>query len=173
MSEPVDVGELFDRHAPFLLRSVQRLTGAPGQAEDLVQEVFLLAHRKRAELASHPDPRGWLFLTARNLVLHHRRRFARAAALAERAAAEPVESPEEPESTASRAQQGALIRATISKLPMKQREVFVLFELEGVEGKEIAALLDIPEGTVWTRLLHARKRFRELWARRGGGFHEP
>ena len=56
------------------------------------------------------------------------------------------------------------MQEVVEKLPLKQREVFVLFELEEMEGKQIAELLSIPENTVWTRLHHARARFRKLWS---------
>jgi RNA polymerase sigma-70 factor, ECF subfamily len=51
-------------------------------------------------------------------------------------------------------------------MPFKQREVFTLYELEELEGPEIAALLGIPINTVWTRLHHARKRFEESMRKR-------
>ena len=51
----------------------------------------------------------------------------------------------------------------IAKLPPKQREVFVLYELEGLEGRAIAEMVGAPTNTVWTRLHHARKRFATLW----------
>jgi RNA polymerase sigma-70 factor (ECF subfamily) len=53
------------------------------------------------------------------------------------------------------------VRRAIDKLPFKQREVFILFELEGMEGRDIGALLNLKEGTVWTRLHHARKSFEK------------
>ena len=51
------------------------------------------------------------------------------------------------------------VHQAIDRLPFKQREVFVLFELEGMEGKDIGTLLNLKEGTVWTRLHYARKSF--------------
>ena len=53
--------------------------------------------------------------------------------------------------------------AVIQKLSPKQREVFVLFELEELDGSEIAAILDIPVNTVWSRLRLARTAFRKHW----------
>lgn len=162
----LDLSGLYDRHAPFLLRVVERLTASPDAAEDVVQEVFLLAWRKHDVLARHPDPRGWLYLAARNVVQHHRRTLARRSALAEKAASSPPDPGPEPDEAVRRREEGDRIRACVAKLPLEQREVFVLFELEEMEGKEIAAILGIPEGTVWTRLHSARKRFRELWTKR-------
>ncbi len=55
------------------------------------------------------------------------------------------------------------MRATVAKMPFKLREVFVLYELEEVGGKEIARILEIPENTVWSRLRLGREKFRKLW----------
>ena len=68
----------------------------------------------------------------------------------------------------SEAQQAQLIRRCVVDLPLKQREVFVLYELEEIEGAEIARILDIPVNTVWSRLRLARNRFRTLWTARYG-----
>jgi RNA polymerase sigma-70 factor (ECF subfamily) len=162
----VDVGALFDAHAPFLLRVVTRLTGGGDQVEDLVQEVFLVAHGRRHELSSHPEPRAWLYRVAVNLVRHHHRSFARRRALVQAAAREVPESTPGPLDQAQRREHAELIRACVAELPLEQREAFVLYELECLEGRAIAELLGVPENTVWSRLHHARKRFRELWTRR-------
>ena len=58
------------------------------------------------------------------------------------------------------------MREVLDKLPFAQREAFVLFELEGLDGQEIAELLAVPLGTVWTRLHHGRDKFQMLMRRR-------
>lgn len=165
VTEPVDAGELFSAHAPFLYRVLERLCGPGDHLDDLVQEVFLTAHRRRADLTRDSDLRGWLYRVAMNLVRHHRRSFARRRALQERVkGATPSESQEPRQEAALASRQMALaVRACVDKLPLKQREVFVLFELEGLEGPAIARLMGIPENTVWSRLHHARKRFEKVW----------
>jgi len=169
-STPVDLGALYTAHAPFLARTVARLVGAGPQVDDVVQEVFLIAHRKRVALAEHPEPRAWLYRTARHVVQHHRRSLARRLRLAE--AATHVEAPrgeDAPDRALERQRHGDAIRAIVRALPDKQREVFVLYELEQLSGDEVAALVGVPVGTVWTRLHHARKRFKDLWTKRHGG----
>ena len=59
---------------------------------------------------------------------------------------------EGPERTLIREQEIETVRRAIQKLPFKQREVFVLFELEGMEGKDIGTLLNVKENTVWNRV---------------------
>ena len=75
---------------------------------------------------------------------------------------EPTAHPASPDRDLERARAATLVRTTLDRLPFKQREVFVLYELEELEGPQIAELLAIPVNTVWTRLHHARKRFQEL-----------
>lgn len=160
----VDVGALFDEHARFLLRVAERLTGQPAFAEDLVQEAFLIAHKKRHQLTPGPELQGWLYRVVSNLVHHHRRTLARQHRLKSAVAAEPAERlAEGPDGDHDRREMAQAVRAAVTTLPHKQREVFVLYELEGLEGAQIAALLDIPVNTVWTRLHHARDRFKKHW----------
>jgi len=169
-SSSLDLGALYTAHAAFLARTVARLTGAGAHVDDVVQEVFLIAHRKHAVVAEHPDPRGWLYRTARNVVQHHRRSIARRLRLAEAVGHEPDTTHDAlPDELMERKRHGDAIRAVVASLPDKQREVFVLYELEQLSGEEVATMLEIPAGTVWTRLHHARKRFKELWLKRHGG----
>lgn len=161
----VDVGALFGVHAPFLLRTVERLTGSGDRAEDVVQRVFLIAHEKRHTLHDPEDIRGWLYRVMVNVLRHDRRAVARRIRLANRV--ETTSVPDEQEladDAVERKERGARVRMTVAKMPFKLREVFVLYELEEVEGKDIAKLLDIPENTVWSRLRLGREKFRKLWS---------
>lgn len=160
----IDVGALFGDHAPFLLRTVERLTGSGDRAEDVVQRVFLIAHQKRHTLTDPEDVRGWLYRVMVNVLRHDRRSIARRIRLGNRLQAESV--PDEsasPDEELQRRERGARVRATVAKLPFKLREVFVLYELEEVGGKDIAQMLEIPENTVWSRLRLGREKFRKLW----------
>jgi len=168
----VDVGALFDAHAAALLRLVERLTGAGGHVEDVVQDVFLVAHRRAETLAAADSPKAWLYGIAVNLCREHRKRGRRRDGLwrlwgprkTSPLQAEPTLPPDE---AAARRQLGARIRACVEALPDSQREVVVLYELEGLEGADIARLLQVPINTVWTRLHTARKRLKGLLAKRG------
>ena len=162
----VDIGRLFDQHAPYLCRVVHRLTGSAETAEDVVQEVFLLAYDRRDELEDRTGIRTWLYRVAVNHVRHRRRSFARYRGLLDRYQAEPLpdSSHESPDEVASRQEQGKLIHACVQRLSDKQREVFVLYELEELEGQEIAEILELPVNTVWSRLRLARQAFRKHWA---------
>lgn len=163
---PVSVDELFGAHAAFLVRTLERLSGDRAHAEDLVQEAFLVAHRKRHELRPDGNPRAWLYRVAMNLMLRSRRRFARELRFLGRVSAEHSTERRAgaPDAPALERERAARVRQAVSRLPLVYREVFVLFELEALSGAEIAALLEIPVATVWTRLHRARELFRGAWA---------
>ena len=161
----VDIAALYDAHAPFLARTLARLLGPGAHVEDLVQETFLVAHRKRASLTEGPELRGWLYRVARNLAQHQRRGTARRIRLLERLGFIPAMDAVDTHEAALRADDRARVQRAIASLSIRQREVVVLFELEELDGKEIARLLSIPEGTVWTRLHHGRKKLAECLCR--------
>lgn len=159
-----DVGPLFAAHAPFLVRVVERLTGSGPLAEDIVQEAFLVAHRRRRELRDLPEVRGWLYRVCANGVRQHRRSVWRRLRLLGAVAAEPEPVNERvPDEDAARRQRGRRIRTCIVALPFELREVLVLFDLEGESTRSVAELLGLPEGTVSSRLSRARAQFRERW----------
>ncbi|MCB9675230.1 MAG: sigma-70 family RNA polymerase sigma factor [Alphaproteobacteria bacterium] len=160
---PLDLGELFDAHAPYLLRVVHRLTGRADLAEDLVQEVFLVAWRRRDELTDPTAIRTWLYRVAVNVVRHRFRSESRYGAVLERFTHVFRRTSAGPDVGLERYERGQRVHAVIQHLSPKQREVFVLFELEELDGAEIAEILDIPLNTVWSRLRLAREAFRKHW----------
>jgi RNA polymerase sigma-70 factor (ECF subfamily) len=162
----LDVTALFDAHASFLVRTVRRLSGTGPHVEDIVQEVFLVAHRRRHEIQGNDEVRGWLYRVAQNLVRHHGRAIARQRRLQHAYLdqhREPMIAPV-PDAARARRDQAFLVHACVVELPLKLREVFVLYELEDMSAVEIARLLDIPENTVRSRLRLGRERFRSVWA---------
>jgi RNA polymerase sigma-70 factor (ECF subfamily) len=165
----VDIGALFDAHAEYLCRVVHRLTGSRAVAEDLVQEVFITAHRRRADLQPGTNLRAWLYRVAVNMVRHRRRGTARFLSFVDRYKSEPEPLPvDRPDLDIERMQRGRMIRACTMRMSPKLREVFVLYELEELEGAEIAEILGISVNTVWSRLRLARQRFRKEWTLRAG-----
>jgi RNA polymerase sigma-70 factor (ECF subfamily) len=158
----LDMQQLFDTHGAFIARAIERLTGGGSHVDDLLQETFIVAFRKSDRFdRARADVAPWLYGIAANLC----RRFGRSRRRLEQFVnrftpyAEMQGQSEGPERTMIREEEIKTVRRAISKLPFKQREVFVLFELEGMEGRDIGTLLNLKEGTVWTRLHHARKSF--------------
>jgi RNA polymerase sigma-70 factor (ECF subfamily) len=166
--QELDIGRLFDAHGPYLCRVLHRLTGSRETAEDVVQEVFLLAYHRRNELEDRAGIRTWLYRAAVNHVRHRRRSFSRYQGLLDRYQQHPghKEKEESPDEAASRVERGKLVQECVMKLSDKLREVFVLYELEELEGNEIAEILELPVNTVWSRLRLARAAFRQEWSSR-------
>lgn len=163
-SPGIDVSALFAAHAPFLVRTAHRLCGSRAIAEDLVQETFLIAHQKRDTLVDAGDIRGWLYRVMVHRVSHWRRGSMRRDTREDKVAV-PLVDDETPEDAVARRHQAERVHEAIALLPLPHREVFVLFELEGQSGADIAHLLGIPVNTVWTRLAAARPRFQDAFER--------
>ena len=162
----LDIDAVYAEHAPFIARVLVRLVGDGPHVDDLLQETFLVAYRKRATFDGSSAVRTWLYGIASRLALRHRRgtgRFLRALGLY---ADEPERVAADPSDDLERARAAAAVHAVLARLPFKQREVFVMYELEELDGAAIAELVKIPLNTVWTRLHHARKKFEELMRKR-------
>ncbi len=155
---PVDdlawLRQLYEAHAAHVRSAVVRLRGPGVDAEDLVQEVFLVAHRRWRGVVDQSTPRAWLYGVAVKVAAGARRRarLRRTFGLAR----EPVDH-RTPAAAFERTEAASQLYRMLDRLPEKQRTVFVLFELEGCSGEEIAAVVGCPPKTVWTRLFHARK----------------
>ena len=159
----LDVGDLFAAHGAFLHRVAQRLVGSAALADDVVQEVFLIAFRRRLDVDLRLGIRTWLYRTAVNVARQGFRTDRRYADALTRLTTLPGVEAATPEHEADRRRSGQQVRACIARLSEAQREVFVLFELEELDGAEIAAILEIPINTVWSRLRLARAAFRAQW----------
>jgi RNA polymerase sigma-70 factor (ECF subfamily) len=139
--------------------------GVPGSdTEDLAQEIFLVVRRKLPDFDGGNLP-GWLFRIAELTVRDHRRRAWFKNLVLRREEIDLSQLPhaaEGPAHSYEHAENRRMFQALISKMSEKRRTTFVLFEIEGYSGEEIAQLQDVPLGTVWTRLHHARKEFWKL-----------
>jgi RNA polymerase sigma-70 factor, ECF subfamily len=129
------------------------------EAEDVAQEAILRAYRNFHRLRDRARFRGWIARTSWRLALD-RIRAAGRREKREFAAAESV--PEAGvESLAARREFERRVAAALDALPEKLRQVMVLAAIEGYNTREVAALVEIPEGTVRSRLFLARKQLAE------------
>jgi RNA polymerase sigma-70 factor (ECF subfamily) len=163
----LDVTQAYNEHAAFIGRVIRRLLGEGPHIDDLIQETFIVAHRKAEQYDGRAAVRTWLYGIASRLCMHHRRGASRFSLFKGRLAnQDPPPTPERPDQSLEQRQAVDLVNQVVAKMPFKQREVFVLYEIEELEGKDIAQMLDIPLGTVWTRLHKARQTFERLMRRR-------
>jgi RNA polymerase sigma-70 factor (ECF subfamily) len=148
-----------DHHA-FIWRSLRRLGVPDGDIDDSCQQVFLVAHRRLAEIA-HDCERAFLFQTALRVAADWRRAHKRRV---EQASIDILEIPDtaaNPEQQIDARRARAMLDRVLAVMPMNLRAVFVLFELEEMTMAEIAVVADIPPGTVASRLRRARQAFHD------------
>ena len=151
------VAALYHDQADFVHAAVLRLGGPALDAEDLTHEVFLVALRRWPGLPPDTDARAWLYGVATRVVSAARRkaRWRRRLGLAN---APPTES-QWFESDLARRDDRARVYRLVERMSEKKRAVFLMFELEGLSGEEIATAVRAPLKTVWTRLHAARREF--------------
>lgn len=157
------LGELYDRHAEAVLRFARR--SAPREdAEDIMQASFLrVAQVAERFERGRSSGRAFLFGVAANVIRERRRAFARLGrALGRLAGDAPTRSILHP-----LGERMDVARA-LERLSDVKRMTFVLVEVEGFLCEEVAAMMNVPVGTVWTRLHHARRELRD-WLSKGGG----
>lgn len=165
----VGVRALYREHSPALHRALRRLAAPGVDADDLLQEVFLVALRRSEALLAAQSPRAWLYGVAVKVASDSRRRWKVRRFFALESAVE-LAAEGGPLVAAERRQTVEQVHLALEKLSEKKREALILFELEGLSGQEIALALDCPLKTVWTRLHHARQGLHvELAASRERG----
>jgi RNA polymerase sigma-70 factor (ECF subfamily) len=156
---------LFRAHAGFVASFLRRLGFGSADVDDLVQEVFLVAHRKGGFAAGSANPKAWLAAIARRIASTSRRSQRRRR---EDPGVE-LEGMHNAHADAARELEGRAalrrVQQALDTLALDDRATFVLHELEGLSCNEIAAAFEIPVGTTYSRLHHARKRFIEAHAR--------
>lgn len=162
--------ELVDQCEAGLIQYFVYLTRNRATAEDLAQDVFIRIFQAGKGYQPKARFRTWLFRIARNLWIDHCRREQHSAknlsldattaegnGLAATLAAPAPETRDRDE--------GDRIRKAIEQLPMEQREVVLMSQIQGLLYEEVAEALEIPVGTVKSRMHHALKRLREILGR--------
>jgi RNA polymerase sigma-70 factor (ECF subfamily) len=156
--------EVYESSFDFVWRSARRLGVKQTHVDDVVQEVFMVVHRRLGEFEGRSSLKTWLFGITRRVVGGHRRTARRKPTepLGER---ELTASDNDPEQRCAALQGQALLHALLDELDTEKREVFVLSELEEMSGPEIALALDLNLNTMHARLRAARRDFEQALAR--------
>lgn len=158
---------IYDAHASSVSRFLLRLGVRRTQVDDARQEVFLEAFRYLPTFRGECSMKTWLYRICVSEARRTRKKEAvRNVLLA--CVGQSSESSAGTRGELTSQQSVELVEAALKKLKSGDREVFVLFELEGLPGSEIARVLDIPEATVWRKLHYARERFRGYIEGRAG-----
>jgi RNA polymerase sigma-70 factor (ECF subfamily) len=163
--------DVYEAHFPFVWRMTRRLGVEDAGVDDVVQEVFLVLHRRIAEYDGRASVRGWLFGILSRVVRDHRRRRARKDAPCvpvPRDSSDDLTLPSSdptPSALAERSERIALLQRVLERLDDAKREILVLAFLEEMTVPEIAELLDVNLNTAYSRLRAAKQAFAEEHAR--------
>jgi len=147
--------EMVDEYYVRLYRFAYRLSGSAVDAEDLTQQTFLSAQTNLHQLRELEHVKAWLFTILRNTFLKGRRLEKQTDVVSLEHAPEPSENLDE-----SAELRLAELQAVLDELPDEFREPLILFYFQEFSYKEIAELLDVPLGTVMSRLARGKKHLR-------------
>ena len=167
LGDPAAFATIFDRHAGVIHRFLARRID-PADADQLVGEVFRIAFERRSSYdLDRSSARPWLYGIATNVIAHHRRSELRRLRAMARLVATQREDHDDPVGERATATTDAdrgwdrLVDA-IDCLPADERDTLLLYAWEELGYADIAAALDVPIGTVRSRLNRARRRLRAV-----------
>jgi RNA polymerase sigma-70 factor (ECF subfamily) len=166
----MNLREIYEAHADFVWRTLRRLGVPEEDSKDAVQDVFVSVQTHLHQFEGRSSLSTWIFTICRSVARDRRRRLGR-----DRERFEDVEVEEKVDlranvqRSAEHNERVEILEALLLGLEVDQRNVFILFELEKLTGEEISEALDVPLGTVYSRLQAARKAFRQALSRREAG----
>lgn len=155
--------ELYRQHAGRLYNLVLRMTASAQEAEDLLQDVFLQAHRKLGSFRGESSLATWLYRLAMNQCLDYlRTRQVKMRRFIDSLDAETTAEPAARQPTVPLAISRMDLERAIAHLPEGCRAAFLLHDVEGFEHQEIAQILGVAVGTSKSQVHKARTRLREM-----------
>ncbi len=158
----LNIEQMIADHHGSVYGYAYRLTGVVADAEDLTQQTFLVAQQKIHQLRDDSKAQGWLFAVLRSC--HFRQYRKRTPIPAAKLELRVDEIPESVQADDFSIDPDDLQRA-LNTLPCEFRTVVLLFYFEQKSYKQIASELELPMGTVMSRLFHARKNFQKALSR--------
>ncbi len=161
---------IYREHFRFVWRCVRRLGVEGASVDDVVQESFLVVHRRLEEFEGRSSTKTWLYGIVRRVAADHRRSLRRKPAHEAGSSDTDLDGMHDPsgrgpESSVEQSEQLRLVRRLLAELDEEKREVFILTELEGMTMAEIAEALDVNPNTISSRLRAARREFEEALER--------
>lgn len=165
VSEPKpDFDSVYEAYFDFVWRSVSYRGVPAALRDDVVQEVFVVVHRKLAEYEGRSTVRTWLTGIVRRVVRDQLKKRSHHMS-GEELVVEPAAPGPTPAEALEQKQAADTLERILSKMSEEQREAFVLLEVEGLSGREIAEAVGVNENTIWTRVRAARGIFNLALAR--------
>jgi RNA polymerase sigma-70 factor (ECF subfamily) len=152
----LDFDKVFAESSPFVWRVLGRLGVAQADVADICQEVFLIAYRRREDYDGRAPVRAWIYgICVRQASDYRKRAHRRYETLGDPAETPAFAPDQQRQLELKRAR--ARLQTTLAELDDGKREVFVLYELEELSMKEVAAIADCSLQTAYSRLYAARK----------------
>jgi RNA polymerase sigma-70 factor (ECF subfamily) len=162
----LDVVTVHQRHAEFVWLSLQRLGVRDADIEDLLQEVFVVVHRRLPSFDGSSRMTTWLFGICMRVAAAYRRRAHRRHEESVALVPEPPAGDEaNPEESAATREARDRLRAVLDAMDLEKRALFVMYELDEMTCEDIGEVLGVPVGTVYSRLHAARKAFEQALRR--------
>jgi RNA polymerase sigma-70 factor (ECF subfamily) len=157
--------EIYATHSRRLYGVAVRMLGNPADADDMLQEIFLAAHRKLDSFRGESALGTWLYRLAVNLCLDYlRSRTGRALHVTDALEDEPA-LPDAGRGLAERTVTKMDLERALAQLPEGCRTAFVLHDVQGLEHREVGEIMGIAEGTSKSQVHKARMRLRALLSR--------
>lgn len=154
--EPISLAKLIDEHYQVLYRYAYRLSGSQADAEDLTQQTYLLAQENLNQLRDPSAARSWLFTILRNAYLKSQRVRRHTKTVSLERVGEPEQETNPPKTIDEKRLQNL-----IDELPDEFRIPLILFYFEEFSYKDIADQLELPAGTVMSRLSRGKEHLRK------------
>ncbi len=157
-----DFDAVYETYVDFAWQAVRRMGVCPADAEDVVQEAFVVVHRRLPEFEGRAQIKTWVFKILVHLVRHywrtHQRRPGDQAA-DDLAQVQSVAVGQDPAAALERIEALRILDRLLAELDVEKREVFVLAEIEQMTAAEIAEIVEANPNTVASRLRAARQEF--------------
>ncbi len=167
--DPWAFDRLYRAYAESVLGWAIRLGGPYVDHEDIAQEVFSVALRRMDRFRGECALSTWLYAITRNLISNARRRAAFRKLIGMASLPEVASDEDSPEELVALYRRRQQVQLALERISERSREVVVLMDLEGRSAPEVAEMLDLPAGTVYSRLHYARKEFAKALERQGLG----
>jgi RNA polymerase sigma-70 factor (ECF subfamily) len=165
-SEPEGLADIYRSHGEFVWACLQRFGVRDRDLEDTLQEVFVVVHQRLATFRGEARLTTWLYAICLRVAAAHRRRGYVAR---ETQVDEPFETAaldqSSPEDEVLLMQRRRVLERILDELDLEKRALLVMFEIDELPCEEIASILGVPLGTVYSRLHGARKAFEKAVAR--------
>ena len=156
--------QLAVRYQDRLFHAMTRIVGSSEDAADAVQDAFVQAYLKLGSFRGDAQFYTWLYRIAMNMAIGRRRRrrpTLSVDAAREDAGVEPLDDHAGPVACALSAEEAATVQQALARLGDQQRKILVLREIDGASYEELAEILELPVGTVRSRLFRARIQLRD------------